>query len=340
MLEKVRLGRTGLDVSRVAMGCIPIQRLPLDGAVSLIRKAVDAGVNFFDSAHVYSDSEEKMGAAFAGIRDKVVIATKTMSDTYEKAMHQIDESLRRLRTDYIDLYQWHNPEDFDAGTFREAGPYRALLDARKAGKIRFIGMTNHNIDRARGAIESGAFDTLQFPLSVLSAEREIEFSLRCAELDVGFIAMKAMAGGMLPDGRLPFIFLNQHRHVVPIWGMEREEELAQFVRLSANPEPFTPAMRAEIDALRADWGDEYCRGCGYCLPCPAEIPIPMAARISLLLGRSVAKMYLSEDWQKNMARIKDCVDCGQCKSRCPYGLDTPNLLKEEARKYNEYLKTH
>ncbi|MCC8190498.1 MAG: aldo/keto reductase, partial [Planctomycetes bacterium] len=225
MLEKVRLGKTGLMVTRVAMGCIPIQRLDEAGAVALLREAYDSGVNFYDTAHVYTDSEAKVGAAFAGgLRQNVIIATKAMADTYEKTMEQLEESLRRLRTDYIDIYQWYNPADLEDFQNRR-GPYQAMLDAQKAGKIRHIGITNHHLDRALTAIRSGAFATLQFPLSLLSSDNELAMTRECVERDIGVIAMKAMCGGMIPDGRLPFIFLNQYQHIVQIWGIYRPEEL-------------------------------------------------------------------------------------------------------------------
>lgn len=311
------------------MGCIPIQRLTRDGAVSLLRTAYDNGVNFFDTAHVYTDSEEKIGAAFSGsLRDKVIIATKAMATTYEKTAEQLEESLRRLKTDYIDLYQWHNPANLE-GFLTGHGPYQAMLDAQKAGKIRHIGITNHNLGRAREAVSSGAFATLQFPLSVLSSEEEIEMTRWCAAQDIGVIAMKAMCGGMMPDGRLPFIFLNQYPHIVPIWGMEKKEELEQFLSLTRNPEPFTDAMREEIEKLRAEFGDEFCRGCGYCLPCPESIEIPIMMRITCFVTRNVPGSQFTEKRLGEVANIDNCRECGACVSRCPYHLDIPAILKKQ-----------
>ena len=340
MLEKVGLGRTGLMVSRVAMGCIPIQRLSRDEAVALLHRARDRGVNFYDTAHVYTDSEEKIGAAFPGARrHDVIIASKAMSDSYEKTMEQLEESLRRLKTDYIDLYQWHNPERLDG--FRDGrGPYQAMLDAKKSGKIRHIGISNHNLGRANAIIDSGAFETLQFPLSVLSSAEELAMAQRCADSGMGVIAMKAMCGGLLSDGRLPFVFLNQYPHIVPIWGIEKAEELDQFLELSRHPEPFTPAMRAEIEALRDEYGDNYCRGCGYCLPCPAGIHVPIMMRIVLFVKRNRPGSQFTEKRLEEVGRIAECTGCRSCVEHCPYHLDAPEIMRgqrqEFLRLYEEY----
>ncbi len=341
MIEKVRLGRTGLMVTRVAMGCIPIQRLDHDSAVALIRKAYDSGVNFFDTAHVYSDSEAKLGDAFAGgLREKVIIASKAMAGDYDTVMKQLDESLRRLKTDHIDLYQWHNPTNID--NFREGrGPYQAMLDAKKAGKIRHIGITQHHLGRAKTAVESGCFDTLQYPLSLLSSDEEIAATEDCARRDVGVIAMKAMCGGMMTDGRLPFLFLWQYPHIVPIWGMEKPEHVEQFVRLAANPEPYTEQMRAQAEVLKHEWGDEFCRGCGYCLPCPAGIDIPVMMRIVYFIKRNRAGSQFTPERLAKIEAIDNCINCRACVDRCPYDLQTPEILKKQQqgyyRLYKEYL---
>jgi aryl-alcohol dehydrogenase-like predicted oxidoreductase len=342
MLTKVRLGKTDLMVTRLAMGCLPIQRRSMPDAVKLLQAAYEAGVNFYDTAHVYTDSEAKIGEAFAGWRrQKVIISSKAMSADYEKAAWQIDESLRRLKTDYVDIYQWHNPRNID-GFLEARGPYQAMLDAKRAGKIRFIGITNHNLGRAQQAIDSGAFDTMQYPLSVLSSPEEIAMAQKCAEHDLGVIAMKAMCGGLLQDGRLPFAFLRQYPHIVPIWGIQWQEELEQFVNLENAPEPFTAAMQAEIEKIRQTYGEGYCRGCGYCLPCPVGIDIPLFMRISLLINRSAIGSQFNEQRRQEAARIDDCLNCRACESRCPYNLGVPAQIKRQQKEfyrlYEEYKK--
>ncbi|MDR1957959.1 MAG: aldo/keto reductase [Planctomycetaceae bacterium] len=334
-MEMTRLGKTGLMVSRVSMGCIPIQRISTEAAVTLLRQAYDLGVNFYDTAHVYTDSEAKIGLAFShGIRQNVIIATKALCTTYERTMEQLEESLRRLKTDYIDIYQWHNPEVISADFPNEHGPYQAMQDAQKAGKIRFIGITNHHVARAKFAMESGAFSTLQFPFSLLSTKEELDLSFLCLDHDMGVIGMKGMCGGLLEDGRLPFLFLNQYPHIVPIWGVEKLSELSQFINLLHNPEPFTPEMQTEVEKLRAEHGDEFCRACGYCLPCPAEIPIPFSMRALTIIKRGA---MMGDQFTPNrvaeMQRIDHCIECRDCVSRCPYHLDVPRLLKVQQAGY-------
>lgn len=331
MIEKVRLGHTDLMVSRISMGCIPIQLLSESEAVRLLHYTYDSGVNFYDTAHVYTDSEAKIGAAFAGSRrQNIIIASKTMSSTYEKTIEQIDESLRRLKTDYVDIYQWHNPEKELEGFLNQRGPYQAMQDAQKAGKIRHIGITQHSPERAKFAIETGAFETMQFPLSLLSSPEELEIASLASAADMGVIAMKGMCGGLLDDGRLPFIFLNQYRHIVPIWGLKTAEEFNQFLELSKKPEPFSEEMQAEVEKLRAEYGKEFCRCCRYCLPCPEGIAIPLVTRVTTMAKRgAMIHTLFTPEFREMMRKIDDCTNCQTCVSRCPYHLDIPHLLKKQ-----------
>lgn len=335
-MDMIRLGKTDLQVSRVSMGCIPLQRRSMADAVDLLRYAYDSGVNFYDTAHVYTDSEEKIGAAFAGgLRGKVILATKAMSTTYEQTMEQLETSLRRMKTDYIDLYQWHNPANLE-NFQEERGPYQAMLDAQKAGKIRHIGITNHNLARTYQALESGCFSTVQYPLSPLSADDEFAMADACRARDIGIIAMKAMCGGLLQDGALPYAFLRRYSHIVPIWGVERREELDQFLRLAAMPvQPFDASMEAEVERLRAEYGDEFCRGCGYCLPCPAGIDIPLLMRVEFFVKRNTRGSQFTPERIASVANIGNCINCGNCSGRCPYHLDVPVRLQAQQKAFNE-----
>ena len=223
-MECITLGKTGLRVTRSAFGALPIMRVPFEESVKLLRAALEGGINFFDTAHVYYDSEEKMGAAFKGVRDRVIIASKAMGHTPGLFRDQIHESLRRLGADYIDLYQFHLAKR----VYRPGEPdglYEAALAAKSAGLIRHIGVTTHMIGVAIEAAESGLYDTVQFPLSYLSDERDLELISVCRKNNVGLIAMKALSGGLITDARMAWLFMSQYDNVVPIWGVQRVSEL-------------------------------------------------------------------------------------------------------------------
>jgi predicted aldo/keto reductase-like oxidoreductase len=336
-MDRIRLGRTGLMVSRSGFGAIPIQRLDKDRSTSLLRKAYEGGINFFDTAHGYTDSEEKIGLALADVRSSIVIATKTPASDPKGVLENLELSLSRLRTDYIDIYQFHNPRTVPwpgDGT----GMYEALLEARSKGLIRFIGMTNHRQPVAREALESGLYDTLQFPFSSLSSDTDRDLLGLAREKDVGFIAMKGLAGGLITNARAAFAFMRSTEYAVPIWGMQRESELEEFLALERDPPALDQAMWKIIEKDRAELAGSFCRGCGYCLPCPAGIETNTAARISLLMTRSRFEPYVTPEWREKMERIDGCTHCGHCRDNCPYGLDTPELLKEQLAWYRGFVK--
>ena len=330
----VTLGKTGIQAQKQAFGCLPIQRISKEDAVSLLRRAYDGGMNYFDTARAYSDSEEKVGAAFAGMRDKVFIATKTGATTAEGMWKDLEQSLRMLQTDYIDVYQFHNPA-FCPKPGGEDGLYEAALEAKRQGKIRHISITNHRLAVAHEAIDSGLYDTLQFPFSYLSGPQELELVDKCRAVDMGFIAMKALAGGLIRDGLTAAAFMETQPSVVPIWGVQYDWELDQFLACVKNPPEMTAERQAVIDRDRKELSGDFCRGCGYCMPCPAGIEINNCARMSLMLRRAPAAGWLTEEWQKEMKKIETCLHCNHCSSKCPYGLDTPRLLKEN---YDNYWK--
>ena len=335
-MEKIRLGRTGLMVSRSGFGAIPIQRIAEEKSTALLRRAYEAGINFFDTAHGYSDSEEKIGAALSDVRKNVILATKTPASDRKTLFEQLELSLKRLKTDYIDLYQLHNPKAV-AQPGDQAGLYDALLEAKRKGMIRFIGITNHRLPVAREAVDSGHYDTLQFPLSSLSSDADVDLMNAAKAADVGFIAMKGMAGGLLTNARSTFAFLRSLDHAVPIWGIERMEELEEFIELEKNPPALDAAMMKIIEADRAELSGTFCRGCGYCMPCPAGIEINVSARLMFLIKRSRFEQYLTPEWQEKMGRIEGCIACGQCAERCPYELDPPAMLKKQLKEYRAFL---
>lgn len=336
-MEKVRFGRTGLMVSRTSFGCIPIMRLTEQDAVRLLRNAQEGGINFYDTARGYSDSENKLGAAFSGMRDKVFIATKSLAETPAQLRADLEESLRRLRTDYVDLYQFHNPR-FLPVPGEEM--YETMLEFQREGKIRFLGITNHDLALAKRAAASGAYDSLQFPLSSLSTEADLSLVEDCEKQDMGLLAMKALSGGLVSNATSAFAFLWQYPGIVPIWGMQHQWELEEFIALSQMPPGMTEEIQAQIARDRKDLAGSFCRSCGYCLPCPVDIDIPQAARMSLLMARGNPEPYTTPEWQAKMHRIRDCIRCDHCKKHCPYHLDTPELLASELKKYEAYLKEH
>lgn len=334
-METIRLGKTGLVVSKNGFGALPIQRVSMEEAVKILRKAYDNGINYFDTAHVYSDSEEKLGNALHDVREKIVISTKAQASTPEQFWAQLKESLRRLQTDYIDIYQFHNPAQcYKPGD--GTGMYEAMQEAKEKGMIRHIGITNHRITVAQEAIDSGLYETLQFPFSYLADEKEQALVRSCAEHDMGFICMKALAGGLITRSDVAYAFLNQFP-VAPIWGIQRERELDEFLSYNDNPPALTEERMAFIEKERQELQGDFCRGCGYCMPCPAGIEINTCARMSLLLRHSPAAKQLTEKGQAMMKKIEGCLNCGKCKSKCPYGLDTPNLLKKNYEDYKTFL---
>jgi aryl-alcohol dehydrogenase-like predicted oxidoreductase len=335
-MRTIRLGKTGLQATEVSFGALPIQRISFDEAERILRRAHDAGITFFDTARAYSDSEEKMGRAFAPIRKNILIATKTQATSGEQVTQQLETSLGNLKTDYVDILQIHNPASVpfpDDGT----GRYEAMLRAKEQGKIRHIGLTNHRIERALQAAESGLYTTIQYPFSMLSSDREIALVDRCRELDLGFIAMKGLAGGLIRNIPAAFAFMRGHETVVPIWGIQKIEELEEFLALQKNPPAWDETMRLEAEKEKESLGKDFCRGCGYCLPCEQGIPIPILARMRLFLGRGPWQRFVTPKAQEDMARAEQCTHCGLCASRCPYELDTPELVRFNYACYKDFL---
>ena len=335
-MDTIRLGRTNLIVSKNGFGALPVQRVGMEDACHLLRKAYENGINYFDTARAYSDSEEKLGNALSDVREKIIISTKTGAATVEDFWKHLHQSLSLLKTDYIDIYQFHNPA-FCPKPGDGTGLYEAMLEAKEKGMIRFIGMTNHRLPVAEEAVRSGLYDTLQFPFSYLASEKEEALVRLCEELDVGFICMKALAGGLITRSDVAYAYLAQFP-VAPIWGIQREHELDEFLSYNDNPPTLTKERLDYIAKERLELIGEFCRGCGYCMPCPADIEINNCARMSLLLRRAPSAGFLTKQWQNNMKKIENCLECGQCAAKCPYGLDTPALLKKNYEDYKTFLK--
>ena len=335
-MKMVTLGSTGIQVVQNGFGALPIQRDSKEVAVKIVRRAYEGGMRFFDTARAYSDSEEKVGEALHDVRDNLYIATKTMAQTPEEFWEQLETSLRLLKTDYIDIYQFHCANQVYApgdGT----GMYECMLEAKAQGKIRHIGITAHKIQIAFDAVESGLYETLQYPFSYLAAEREKELVAKCKEKNVGFIAMKGLAGGLINKFEAAMAFMTQYDNVLPIWGIQRETELEEWLSYMENTPSMTGEIKEYIEREQKELSGEFCRGCGYCMPCPKGIMINQCARMSLMLRRAPSASWLSENMQAEMKKIETCINCRKCVSKCPYSLNTPELLKKNYEDYKRIL---
>jgi len=336
-MDLVTLGRTGITVNKNGFGALPIQRISREEASAILKKAYQNGITFFDTARFYTDSEEKIGYALSDVREKIYIASKTMATNTNEFWEHLNTSLKLLKTDYLDIYQFHNlgfcPKPGDG-----SGLYEAMLEAKAKGMIRYIGITNHRLHIAVEAAESGLYDTIQFPFSYLATDKEIELVKLCRERNIGFIAMKALSGGLITNTSAAYAYLAQYDNVLPIWGIQREKELDEFISCSKNPPVLNEELLAIIESDKKKLGQDFCRGCGYCLPCPAGIDIPNAARMSLMLRRAPLSVYLNADWQEKMKKVDDCINCNHCRNNCPYELDTPKLLQENWADYKQFIK--
>ncbi|MDO5154949.1 MAG: aldo/keto reductase [Eubacteriales bacterium] len=335
-MRDVMLGSTGIIVPQNAFGALPIQRDTTEVAVNLLRRAYNGGMRFFDTARAYSDSEEKVGIAFEGMREQVVIATKTMAKTPEDFWKQLEQSLSLLKTDYIDIYQFHCVEQcYKTGD--GTGMYECMLEAKEKGMIRHIGITAHKLEVAFDCVNSGLYETMQYPFSYLAAPREIELVKLCKEKNVGFIAMKGLAGGLITNSKAAMAFMTQYDNVVPIWGIQREHELDEWLLYMDETPEYDEVLQTFVNQEKENIMGEFCRGCGYCMPCPKDIMINQCARMSLLLRRAPSANWLSPSMQAEMKKIESCIECGACHNKCPYGLDTPNLLKKNYEDYKKVL---
>ncbi len=335
-MKIITLGSTGITVPQNGFGALPIQRVNDETAVLLLREARAGGMRFFDTARAYTDSEKKIGMAFGGQWDGMFVATKTAATTPEGFWSDLETSLRELKSDYVDIYQFHNlaqcyrPGD---GT----GMYECMLEAKAQGKIRHIGATAHKIGVAEEVIASGLYETLQFPFSYISSERERALAEKCAAANMGLIAMKALAGGLINRSDAAFAYISQFDNVVPIWGIQREKELDEWLSFFQTPAAMTDELRAFIAEEQKELSGDFCRSCGYCMPCPVGIEIRQCARMSLMLRRAPSAAWLTPEMQAEMKKIENCLHCGRCKSKCPYSLDTPTLLQKNYEDYQQVL---
>lgn len=326
----MKLGKTNLEVNKNGFGALPIQRRNYAESIEILKTAYDNGIDFYDTARFYTDSESKLGCAFEDVRENIYIASKTGMESVEEFWRDLETSLKELKTDYLDLYQFHNisfcPKEED-------DLYKAMIEAKQEGKINHIGITTHKITIAHEALDSGLYETLQYPFSYLSGAEELQLVEKCRQLDVGFIAMKAMGGGLLKQSKASYAYINQFDNVLPIWGIQRLSELEEFLSYP-NDLLLDDETKKIIENDKKELGDNFCRGCGYCMPCPEDINISLCARMSLWIRRFPTEPNLDEKTQEIMKKTLDCIECYECVDNCPYELDIPELLKEN---YDDYM---
>ena len=321
-MRTIRLGRTEIRATHISFGVLPLQRVSFETAGRILRRAYEAGINYYDTARAYTDSEEKIGRALSDVRQHIFIATKSVSQTGPELRKDLETSLRNLKTDYVDVLQVHNPP-FCPKPGGGDGVYDTLLRAKQEGLIRHIGLTNHREHVAREAVESGLYALLQFPLSYLSGEGEVALKDLCVASGMGFVAMKPLAGGVLSNAGAVYSFFESQPDALPIYGIQHMHELEEFLSFIETP-PDAAKVRSVIEKDTAELRGNFCRNCGYCLPCPQGIKVDHVCRIYYNLRRMPLQNLLTEDWKKTMEDTKKCVRCGLCSKRCPYELDPPS----------------
>ncbi len=335
-MEYRTLGKTGLKISRMGFGGIPIQKIDEEGTRKLLHEMMEKGVNYIDSARGYTVSEQYIGYGLEGIRDKFVLATKSMSRTKEAMAADIETSLGNFRTDYIDLYQVHNPsmEQLDQ-VMGEGGALEALMEAKAAGKVGHIGLTAHSTEVFERALELDWVETIMFPYNIVE-QQGAELIHKCAEKNIGFIVMKPLAGGAIEDASLALRYVCSNPDVtVVIPGMAEIHELEQNLAACSNTEPLTQEELKEMDKVREQLGTDFCRRCNYCAPCTVGINIP-----SVFLFAGYLQRYDLADWAKDRystlkVKASACIGCGKCEPRCPYHLPIREKLKKCARDMGE-----
>lgn len=331
-------GKTGLTISEVGFGGIPIIRLTRDEAVKVLRHAYNRGITFYDTANAYADSEEKMGCAFDGVREKVVIATKTLKRDAQNAMMDLENSLRMLKTDYIDLYQLHQiaqEADWNAVT-SPGGALEAVIKAKEQGKVRFIGVTSHSLTMAVKLVKTGLFSSIQFPFNFIENAATDELHTVASQLNMGILAMKPFAGGMIDNAEIAFKFLRQYPHVTPIPGFDTVDSVDEIVSFYQHPNRVEEKDEQLMDRYRTELGKQFCRRCEYCQPCPNGVLITMAMGYKIIASR-MSPAISAAFTKEAMESIQQCDGCRTCVDCCPYELDIPEMLKSNYDLYRQHL---
>ena len=337
-MRYVRFGKTGLKISELGFGGIPIIRLSRDTAVKVLRRAYERGITFYDTANAYRDSEEKIGCAFDGMREKVIIATKTIKRDAQSAMKELENSLRMLRTDYIDLYQLHQvAQERDLNALNApGGALEAVMKARDEGKVRFIGVTSHNLSMAVKLVKTGMFGSIQVPFNFIEDAAKEELHSTARELDMGILAMKPFAGGMIDNADIAFKFLRQYPDVIPIPGYDSVDSVDEIVSFYHSPNIVTEKDTRLMEKYRTELCKQFCRRCEYCQPCPNGVMITPAMGYKIIASRMSPAVSV-EFSRAAMESVKLCDECGTCMERCPYELPIPEMLKSNYDLYERHL---
>lgn len=336
-MRYVPLGKTGLTVSEVGFGGIPIIRLDEGSAVAVLRRAYECGITLYDTANAYRDSEKKIGRALGDVRDKVILATKTLCRDASGAVEQLENSLRMMKTDYIDVYQLHQiaqEKDWDVVT-GPGGVMQAIVKAKEQGKIRYIGVTSHNLEMALRLVKTGMFSTVQFPFNFIEDAAKNELHVAARERGMGILAMKPFAGGMINNARIAFKFLREHPDVIVLPGLDSPERVDEVVSFYREPNRVTEKDLKLMGKYRFELGKQFCRRCEYCQPCPQGVMITAAMGYKVIASRMSPRVAV-EISQISMESVSFCTECRECVDRCPYELPIPDILKVHYDLYEKH----
>ena len=339
-MEQIRLGKTELMVSRVGFGAIPIQRRTDEDAIAVVNRCLELGITYLDTANAYTTSERRIGETLGGQNKNVTISTKSQSRTPEGIEAHLAQSLEMLKVDSIDLYQFHNVSSFPdlEKVLDPNGPFPAVLKAQREGKVKHIGITSHQIDVAKEAVKTDRFETVMYPFNFIVHEPGEELAALAAQHDVGFIAMKPFAGGMIDNATLAIKYLLQFPNVVPIPGVERIPEIEQIIDIVNGPWELTAEENAEIERMRKETGSRFCRRCDYCRPCTVGIPISVVLAFPAMVKRMPEQSLKAPGIAEALQKATECTKCGVCEERCPYQLPIREMVEESSALYQEFQK--
>jgi len=340
--EKIRLGKTNVMVTRVGFGGIPIQRPMEDEAVAIVKRCLKLGINYFDTANSYTTSEERIGKAIKNQRENVILATKSASRNHIELTNNLQFSLKRLGVDYIDLYQFHGVNDFKSldVILEPGGPMSVVVEAKAKGLVKHIGITSHQIDVAKKAVATNQFETIMFPFNFIASEAKEELIPLCRKHDVGFIAMKPLAGGLVDNATIAIKYILQFPDIITIPGIEKITEVEEIIKITEGPLKMTQTEELEMSYIRETVGSHFCHRCDYCQPCSMDIPISAVMTGKSFYKRLPQERFFSTFFGTAIEKAANCCDCGECEKRCPYHLPIREMMKEQVAWYRDLIKNN